>query len=256
MQFQKLLPAIAKLMHRLALPGEQLARIETNLGEMAESFPALLPGFPKREEGWMEIRRERPSADGGFEPFTSHSERWGSRRYFRIFARVPNPVGGSEWFHTPIRAHVRLPENSVVLLAASPLVITSEGELMASRLITLAEVREVKTDVLPGVPLPFAVLEGTRAGLVAKPRHTAGLHQLAPETPIPMGATCVPDLSVRVPLTSSCESCHGDRAKLGGAFAADDERIALEEDPRAAAEVVIARKRAQPAFERLRQRAW
>jgi hypothetical protein len=254
-QFRRLLPAIAKLMHRLALPRAQLDRLASNEGSLAAAFPDVLPGFASRD-GWAELRKEREGPDGGFVSFTTHSEVWGSRMVFRIFARVPREHGGPEWFRAPRWGAVRLPEDTALLLTASPLALTQEGEPVAAPFFVLAEARRVKSGGFQATSLeqlPFTVLEAPRADLVADPRQRGGFHQLAADVPVPLGATCSPDLSVRVPLALSCVGCHADGAQLGGAFVGAEVRISLESDPRRAAAGVVERKRAQASFARLRQ---
>ena len=227
--FRRLLPAIARLMQRLALPREQVDGLEPNQRALVLGFPTLLEGFPAASSGWWELRKERPTADGGVEAFTKHSERQGSRTVFRVFAAVPLPLGGAEWFGAPIASPVRLPENTRLVLLASPLVLTKEGGLTAAPFFTLAELRQVKTAAPPRAPPPFAVLEATRADLMKQPQIAGGFHQLAPDAPIPMGATCLPDLSTRVPLVVSCLGCHADGAQLGGAFFEPGEQVRLEQ---------------------------
>jgi hypothetical protein len=164
-----------------------------------------------------------------------------------VFVRHP---GGTNAARLAVeRPAEPFPEGTRFVITGAPLVVTREGGIVAAPFITLLETRVAAAQgSTPGAvgAISADVLEGSRARLV---RALDDFVLLPRDALIPVGATCMPDFTTRVPLTSTCVSCHGPTlARLNGSVGQNDTRFWLEADPGAAAEAVRALKQGAEEF--------
>lgn len=241
---------LVALMRHLALSDAQLAALPSNEAAVTRAFPELLAGFDTRE-GWGEVVFHSTERAGSSEwrHTTRHAERHGYRMAFRVFVHHPDGVPG-------VAEAVRtwpapLPEGARVVLTGAPLVLGRDGAPRVAPFITLLETRQVMGAgfVASSVgALPNDVLEGRRSTLT---RHlgTGGLQRLARDALLPVGATCMPDFTSRLPAATTCLTCHGPTgARLTGPMAHGEIRAELAADSRAAGLAVVEAKRRAPSF--------
>jgi hypothetical protein len=252
---------IADLMFVLALPAEALRGVASNQAEIAAAQPELLPEFAS-ERGWVELRTisaERP----GEEPTlvgTRHAERAGHRVAFRVLARIAADAGGYGWLEQRLKdePHAQLPVESRLALVASPLAISTAGEIVPVATIVLVEIRVAKAEQHRIQTLDDAaldVLEGRRELLLRRPSPGGGLERLAPDALIPQGATCAPHTELLAPLRSTCVQCHGGTgARLTGPMRHGRTRFEIETDRSAAARQVAQKKAEASDFRELAAR--
>jgi hypothetical protein len=251
----RLRATLARTIRGLALPRAELEALPSNLDEVGRAYPALLPGWGGPE--WLEIRSEYSEDPTSTELLrtTAHAQRWGHRVAFRVLARAPPEAGGAEWLRQHLSIDTELPAGTILALVGSPLAVSAEGEVVPLNLVTLIELRKSRGSMPAQTigELQFDVLEGKRALLRLDPRPNGGLVHLPPETPLPVGATCLPDRSSREPLKGACTMCHGSGAtKLSGPFAHGTLKLFEEKDPAAAAREVSRVKAASKDLAELR----
>jgi hypothetical protein len=248
-------PSLARAIAAVALTNAELAALPQNFAEVGRAYPELLPGWGGPE--WLEVRAEFTDnpTDTELRRDTKHAERWGHRYAFRVLARVPPEAGGADWLRAHLTFGTELPAGTTLALVGSPLVLSKEGEVVPLSLVTLVELRRSTggTAAASLGELPYDVLEGKRALLRLAARPNGGLVHLGPETPVPVGATCLTDRTSREPLKGACAMCHGNGAmKISGPFAHGEVRLMEEKDPTAAAREIARIKKASPELASLR----
>jgi hypothetical protein len=179
---------------------------------------------------------------------------------FRVLVRIAADAGGSEWLRQRLKDEPRaqLPVGSRLALVASPLAISSAGEIVPIATVVLVEVRVAQPEQHRIRTLDDAaldVLEGRRELLLRLPRPGGGLERLAPDTLIPQGATCAPHPEQLAPLRSTCTQCHGGGgARLTGPMRHGPTRFEIETDRSAAARQVARTKAEASEFRELAAR--
>ncbi len=271
---RRLLTLVGRLIARVALPAADLRAVRSNLAEIARAHPGLLDaGLLAGPSRWRELRArfrdDRAST-------TAHARTAGFRRVFRVFVDVPERAGGvdclagflvgahggrPEALAHPCAGHWGLPDGTRVLLVETLVAVSAEGDPVPLPIVVAVEGRTMGRP-RPGPDgrfgledLPFAVLHASRLALSSGTG--AALTLLAADHPVPQFVGCVARESstALVPARLACAACHGldgrrlmvdafhglagiDAAAVGGTLAADD---------------VVRAKRAQPAFQALRE---
>jgi hypothetical protein len=244
---ERLLAPLAGLIRHLAVPRSTLSALRANLPELERAFPSLLGGLSALR-GWREIRTEftEPPDESVWRSTTRHAERWGYRFVFRVFVRTTATI---------VEPGQALPPGSTMVLVGAPLAIASDGEIVVLPVTTLVEMRRAAAPDFraPSIAdLPFDVFEATRANLRASPRVAGGFVHLSRDALLPMGASCLPNRSVRTPLAAVCIACHRQSGeRLTGPLTHGDFRIFLETDRDRAARAVIATKLDTASWRRL-----
>lgn len=242
---------LVTLMKHVSLTRAQLATLKANEALVERQFPELLAGFASRD-GWDEIIAESTARPDVLEwkRTTRHAERHGFRVVFRVF--VHDPQGRAALAQRLTRWPEPFPEGSRFVITGAPVVITKERDLVPAPFITLLETRQVRADVgaLGSVgAVPVDVLEGRRATLTRHLDTTGGLERLPRDALIPVGATCMPDFTSRVPLASTCFTCHAPvGARLTGPMTHGQTRLSLVAEPSSASRAVIEEKRRAAEF--------
>lgn len=245
---------LVALMQHVALTRAQVEALRPNEALVERRHPELLAGFGARD-GWWEVLSQSTEHSGTTEwkRTTRHSERHGHRVVFRIF--VHHPQGRAVLEQALTRWPEPFPDGVRFVITGAPLVITKERELIAAPFITLLETRQAMAQgFVPGAvaTIPNDVLEGRRATLSRHLDDTGGLERLPRDALLPVGATCMPDFTTRVPLTSTCVTCHGSTgARLTGPMAHGEIRFSLTDDGATAAREVAEAKRRSPGFQQL-----
>jgi hypothetical protein len=229
-------------MAALALPAQEIANLGPTLEDVLSSEPELFERA--RAEDLVEIVAE--ASEPPFEPptvLTTHARMRASRSVFRRFVRVPGGPDAVRALATGGRT-LTLPEGSLALIIETPLAVSREGNLVATRMVTLAETRRVIA--MPPDPrlrhLGFDVLEGHRASLRSARPH---LDRLAPGAPFPSTGSCGHDAASLVPMRKSCMLCHGAKGDQVSSFAHGDATMRLAA-PLEAVDAVL-REKAQRA---------
>jgi len=222
---------LARLMARVALTKDELARMRPGFAEAAQERPDLLdPRLFEAHSGWSELVSYLDASEpaGGT---TMHARRAGWRLVFRRFVRVPPEAGGKSCLREHLAAtHGRaagrsesagegpcgqngLPSGTTALLLETPLALSADGELHPVPLLLAAQVRVVR----PGGA--FTVLHAPRLAVSASPRRPS-LEPLEERDLVPQMSSVVPrsDGHPLVRVRQSCVLCHGpDGAQLGTA---------------------------------------
>ncbi len=261
---ERLRGKLVRLMKHVALGKDQLAALPRNEALVERRFPHLLEGFAARD-GWSEVRARLVSRhDGKSSDTTVHAERHGQRMVFRVFVHHPVSAAAFEQSIAPTQAapgqiaqwQQPQPAGTRFVITGAPVHRTREGELMAAPFITLLESRQARAEgSLPGPigALGHDVLEGTRASVTRSLADTGGLELLPRDALVPVGATCMPDFTSRLPSASTCLMCHGPTgARITGPMAHGEVRFELTDDGAAAARAVAEAKRASASFQTLR----
>ncbi|MBL8917369.1 MAG: hypothetical protein JNJ54_00790 [Myxococcaceae bacterium] len=242
---------LVRLMHHVALPRVTVEALRPNEALVERQFPELLAGFTARD-GWFEVLVAATERRGALEwkRTTRHSERHGFRVVFRVF--VHEPRGRAAVEQKLSRWPEPFPEGTRFVITGTPVVISKERELLTAPFITLLETRQARGEgAPPGVVggLPVDVLEGRRATLSRHLETTGGLERLPRDALIPVGATCMPDFTSRVPLASTCLTCHGPTgARINGPMMHGEVKVSLADEPGAAATAVAQAKRRSDDF--------
>lgn len=242
---------LVRLMQHLALPKATVEALTPNEALVERRFPELLAGFAARD-GWVEVSSaSTPRHDvQEWKRTTRHAERHGYRVVFRVF--VHDPQGRAALEQRLTRWPEPFPEGARFAITGAPLVITKERELIAAPFITLLETRQARAQGSTPPPLGAItndVLEGRRAALTRQLETTGGLERLPRDALIPVGATCMPDFTARVPLASTCLTCHGPTgARLTGPMTHGQTRLSVVDEPSAAARAVADEKRRSDDF--------
>ena len=251
---ERLRKRLIELLHHLSLTRAQLAALSSNEVTVANRFPELLAGFGQRD-GWAEVIAESTERRGSndWARTTRHSERHGFRVVFRVFIQHPAGQAGVE--EAVRRWPTPLPAGTRFVITGTPLVVLKDGTLEAAPFITLLETRQAMRDDFPATQLGALendVLEGRRFSLTHAMAQTGGLERLGRDTLIPVGATCMPDFTTRLPAASTCTTCHGATgARLTGPMAHGDIRFSVNSDETNAARAVAAAKRKSQSFRTL-----
>jgi hypothetical protein len=244
---------IVELIRGIALSSGELRSIPANLGEAEAAYPELLGGIAARQ-GWTEVRTlsneraEEPLAEG-----TRHAKQSGNRFAFRVLVRVPPDGGGVDWLTLELRnggdGRAVLPKGTRLALLGSPLAISKTKEIIALPIVTVVELRTAADKASASLATaPFDVLEGRRALLTRRERPGGGLERLAPDAPIPMGATCATNMGTRVPMRAACATCHAGGTRLTGPMTHGKTELQVEEDPSRALATVVKAKSVDPSF--------
>lgn len=191
---------LVTLMQHVALPRAMVEALSPNEALVERQVPELLAGFAARD-GWHEVlsaSTERPGQTE-WKRTTRHAERHGFRLVFRVF--VHEPRGRAALEQKLARWPEPFAEGARFVITGAPMVITKERELIAAPFISLLETRQARAEGAPDVisAFPVDVLEGRRATLSRALETTGGLVRLPRDALIPVGATCMPDFTSRVP---------------------------------------------------------
>lgn len=236
---------LVALMKHVSLPRAVLEGLHSNEGAVERRFPQLLAGFSTRDE-WVEIV-SRSREHQQWRLTTRHAERHGHRVVFRVF--VHHPSGRAAVEQLAARWPEPFPEGSRFVITGAPLVRTREGELIVAPFITLLETRQARAQGF--IPtsvgaLENDVLEGKRSTLVRSLDDTGGLELLPRDALIPVGATCMPDFTTRLPSASTCAGCHGPTgARLTASLGTEEAQFRLTSDASEAANAVAESKRSE-----------
>jgi hypothetical protein len=242
---------IVELIRALALPSDRLRALPPSLPEAETAYPEFLAGVSERR-GWVEIRTTANEHDG--QPMlegTRHARQAGHRFAFRVLARVPDAAGGSGWLEERLKAEgsLEVPRDTRLVLLGSPLALANDGEIVPVPWVILVETRlAVDDEPLNLNNAPFDVLEGRRELFTRTVRPGGGLQHLAPDSWVPMGATCAPTPTLQVPLRASCNMCHGGKARITGPMTHGRTRLEVESDPARAALTVAQQKSKDPVY--------
>ncbi|MBE2249984.1 MAG: hypothetical protein IAE78_10570 [Myxococcus sp.] len=242
------------VMRHVALSKAQLAALGSNDAAVEQRYPELLAGFAKRD-GWVELRARSTEHQGAtvWNTTTRHAERHGHRMVFRVF--IHHQKGRAALEVALARWPEPLPAGTRFVITGAPMALTREGTLEAAPFITLVETRLAMPEgFAPGSvgALAHDVLEGTRAELTRAFAQTGGLRLLGRDALLPVGATCMPDFTSRLPSAATCLMCHGPTgARVTGPMAHGEVKFELTDDGAAAGRAVADAKRASASFQTL-----
>lgn len=252
---QDLRKKLVALMKRVALTKAQLATIASNEGAITRRYPELLAGFGERD-GWVELVSQSTEHRGStWQRTTRHAERHGYRMVFRVF--VHHPQGGGVLAQALTRWPEPLPAGTRFVITGAPMALLADGSIGPAPFISLVETRQAMAEGF--IPtqlgaLEHDVLEGTRASLTRASSDSGGLERLGRDALIPVGATCMPDFTSRLPAASTCLMCHGPTgARITGPMGHPEVRVELTDDGALAGRAVAEAKRASESFQTL---AW
>ncbi|MDP1921043.1 MAG: hypothetical protein Q8L14_32685 [Myxococcales bacterium] len=248
---QDLRKKLVTLMKRVALTKEQLATIASNESAVTRRYAELLAGFGERD-GWAELVSQSTEHRGStvWQRTTRHAERHGYRSVFRVF--IHHAQGRAVLSQALTRWPEPLPAGTRFVITGAPMALLTDGSIEPAPFITLLETRQARAEGF--IPtqigtLDHDVLEGSRVSLT---RDSGGLERLGRDALIPVGATCMPDFTSRLPSASTCLMCHGPTgARITGPMAHGETRFELTDDQTAAARAVADAKRASESFQTL-----
>lgn len=249
-RLERLRGRLVALMHKVALSKEQLDAIGNNEPAIVRAHEALLAGFAARD-GWFEIAVSSTPKHGSHDwvATTRHSERHGFRVVFRVF--VHHPAGRGALEAAVAKWPEPLPAGTRFVVTGAPMHLTRDGSLAPAPFITLLETRQALAEgATPGVlkDLPHDVLEGRRA-VLTKSLVEAGFERLPRDALIPVGGTCMPDFTTRLPAAAACTMCHGPAGnRLTGPLGHAEIRVSLSGDPSEAGRAVAKAKRSSSTF--------
>lgn len=242
------------LMKHVALTKEQMSSLPGNEAAVSRRYPELLAGFAERD-GWAELVSQSTEHEGGaWSHTTRHAERHGHRMVFRVF--IHHAQGRAVLAQALTRWPEPLPAGTRFVITGAPMALLRDGSLEPAPFITLLETRQARAEGF--IPtqigaLEHDVLEGTRFSLTRTLADSGGLERLGRDALLPVGATCMPDFTSRLPSASTCLMCHGPTgARITGPMAHGEVRFELTDDGAAAARAVAEAKRASASFQTLR----
>jgi len=149
-----------------------------------------------------------------------------------------------------------LPAGTRFVITGAPMALLRDGSLEPAPFITSLETRQAQPEGF--IPtqigaLEHDVLEGRRSSITRTIADSGGLERLGRDALVPVGATCMPDFTSRLPSASTCLMCHGPTgARITGPMAHGEVRFELTDDSAAAARAVAEAKRASETFQTLR----
>lgn len=244
---------LATTLRALALSPEAARALPSNLRDAATDHPAEL-GRIDEPDAWLEVRAVYRDGPPGAPLRTGarHDVRADHRMAFRVLARVPEEAGGNAWLRGTLGGErAQLPPGTRLALLATLLALTSDGDVVPTQVVAVAETRGVSAPPFPRfLDRPFDIFEGdAEAAGEGGPR----LRRMPPDELIPMGASCAPTVGTLVPMRSACLLCHAQVGeRITGPMAHGDTTLEEETDPGAAARRVAAEKRASRSLAELR----
>ncbi len=245
---------LVALMRRVALTRAQLATIASNEGAVTRRYPELLAGFGERD-GWAELVSQSTEHRGStvWQRTTRHAERHGHRMVFRVF--IHHAQGRAALSQALTRWPEPLPVGTRFVITGAPMALLTDGSIEPAPFITLLETRQARAEgFMPSQlgTLEHDVLEGSRAALTRMSSDSGGLERLDRAALLPVGATCMPDFTSRLPSASTCLACHGPTgARITGPMAHGETRFELTDDGALAGRAVAEAKRASESFQTL-----
>ena len=274
-----LLTLLGKLIARHALRVQELATIRSNFADAARAYPGILDaGLFTSGSPWRELV---PRLGSG-EYTTVHSTTARFRRIFRVFVLAPEKLGGAACLEASFRAYYERNEGSSsasetgcvrygsalsygsrALLVETAVALSDQGALVPVPIVFSVQLREIEP-VTPGPQgqlgleqLRFFVLHLARHELLARTESTGGLKALEADDPVPRFFAAFGRSSSGVslvPMRLSCPNCHGlDGARLMTTNFHDVTGVhVLRPDNTLQQELVIRRKRADPAYQALK----
>lgn len=229
------------LVEHLALSADTVRGLPSNLARVAGAFPELA-GL-ERKGDWVEVvgsHTEHGMPGTPWRHSSHHAIGHGYRQVFRVFVHAPREV-----VERSFETRLPLDPGTRFVITGGPMAFTRERRWVAVPFITLVETRVAAPEgfIPRGLDdLNVDVFEGTRAKLVRELETSGGLERLSRGALIPQGATCSPNMSVRVPLATTCSMCHGIRgASVTGAMSHGEQRFSVAESD-VQAEAAVARE--------------
>lgn len=265
---ERLRDLLGRLLARTAPSRGVLEGIRPNFPEIARAFSDLVDGRLLSEDSpFREIGIVFASGRGT----TQHATTARYRRFFRIYARVPEEKGGPACLETylaedrsalPCVEEGGLAYGTQVLLIETLLALSDTGEIVPVPLVVNVQSRVLVRAQHPAQALdldrlPFVILHATRRALSSNERPAGGIVRLPADEPIPSLVGCFPRSagSGLVPAAVACTQCHGrdGRHLMSTAFLERPKVELLPAGSTAAQDTVIARKRGSDEYRVLRR---
>lgn len=248
--------AVAQRIRELALPRATLEALPSNAAAIEAANADLLPGLGSGRD-WVEVRARFDEHVGApLRSDTRHAMRADFRLAFRVLVQAPEDAGGAPRVRDSLGGRgAPLPPGTRLALLGSPIALSAEGDLVPLPLVVLVELRRTaRTAEVPRTlaDIDLEVLEGRRFLLADPELPRGGLDRLAPDAPMPSGATCSPQRDQVQPLRATCLLCHGlSGGGITGPMAHGQLELFEERDPLAAGREVARRKLGHPSFRAL-----
>lgn len=135
-QAAALLPRLARLIGKLALPADEIARLPDNYAA-ARSANAALPDLFAADGPWMEVVRS---------PHRMHDDAADFRRASRVFIRPVRRPDSESRFLGRVGDQRDVSEIAATALVMQLLVVDSKGQVVPTRLVSDAQIRTFARD--------------------------------------------------------------------------------------------------------------